>query len=232
MRIGSRARGAGCSGVRQGLPGNSHGRLCSSIRRRPTCATPTLAAPRESSRRRWRGSQPALAAYLVSPRGGIARLFIGGMFIHPAAILLSKLLGRPGAPARTIRSAPRDRDHRVDAARDSGRVPRPACSESEWFFVAMLLTIGGRYFTVRDAVRPARLLDLAARRSRLPRSDWLRSTRAHGTVALAGGVIELVFAGVVLRAALADNGRASTDCGWRRVPSAGNQECPHYPRPM
>src|SRR5688572_4130700 len=32
----------------------------------------------------------------VSPRAGIVALFFGGMFIHPAAMLFSKLLGRPG----------------------------------------------------------------------------------------------------------------------------------------
>lgn len=138
----------------------------------------------------------ALVSFQVSPRGGIITLFVGGMLIHPAAMLLSRLLGRSGAHAS---------DNPLGRLAMEGTVwmllaiPLAfllSFQRVEWFFVAMLLTIGGRYFTFATlygmrvywligAVLAGAAFALAALDASSP------------LAALAGGVIELICACVV-----------------------------------
>ncbi len=87
----------------------------------------------------------AFATAFMSSKHGVWALLIGGMFIHPAGMLIAKLMGRPGnhrkgnplgslAGASTfwlIFSLP------LAYAASLQRI--------EWFFPAMLLIIGGRY---------------------------------------------------------------------------------------
>ncbi len=87
----------------------------------------------------------AVATISSSSTHGVSTVLIGGMFIHPAGMLIAKLLGRPGnhrqgnplgalAGASTfwlIFSLP------LAYAASLQRI--------EWFFPAMLLIIGGRY---------------------------------------------------------------------------------------
>ncbi len=138
----------------------------------------------------------ALVAHLVSPRGGIATLFIGGMLIHPVAILLSKLAGRPGAHGK---ANPLGRLAIETTVWMLLAIPLAfllAFQRAEWFFVAMLVTIGGRYFTFATlyGMRVYWVCGLALASAALA----LAALNANSTLAaLAGGVIELVFAGVV-----------------------------------
>jgi hypothetical protein len=89
----------------------------------------------------------AVTAYLVSARGAIAALFIGGMFIHPAAMLLSRLLGRPGAHTKGNPLAPLALEGTVWLMLATAVAFLASMQRTEFFFIAMLLTIGGRYFT-------------------------------------------------------------------------------------
>jgi hypothetical protein len=142
----------------------------------------------------------ALVAHLVSPRAGIAALFIGGMLIHPAAILLSKLLGRPGSHAK---DNPLGRLAIETTFWLLLAIPLAfllSFQRVEWFFIAMLATIGGRYFTfstlygLRIYWAIGAALAMAA--------FALAATHAGPVVvALAGGVIELVFTGIVFASA-------------------------------
>ena len=137
-----------------------------------------------------------ITAALATDRAAIFALFVGGMFIHPVAMLLSKLAGRPG---------------KHDKANPLGRLAiestvwlllaipvafLASLQRPEWFFVAMLLTIGGRYFVFASlyglriywlcgAVLAAAAFTLAA----LNASSLV--------AAIAGSVIEFVFAGAV-----------------------------------
>ena len=137
-----------------------------------------------------------ITAALATERAAIFALFVGGMFIHPVAMLLSKLAGRPG---------------KHDKANPLGRLAiestvwlllaipvafLASLQRPEWFFVAMLLTIGGRYFVFASlyglriywfcgAVLAAAAFALAA----LNASSLI--------AAIAGSVIEFVFAGAV-----------------------------------
>jgi hypothetical protein len=74
-------------------------------------------------------------------------LLIGGMFIHPLGVLLSKLLGLRGAHAK---------DNFLGKSAMEGTIFMLMCIplafglsllHTAWFFQAMLLIIGGRYLT-------------------------------------------------------------------------------------
>lgn len=89
----------------------------------------------------------ALLAWQHSAGQAIAALLIGGMFIFPVSVGLAKLLGRSGAHSR---------DNPLAGLATSGTlwmllaIPiayAASLYKVEWFFPAMLLTIGGRYLT-------------------------------------------------------------------------------------
>jgi hypothetical protein len=138
----------------------------------------------------------AATALLVSPRGAIAALFIGGMFIHPGAILLSKLLGRPGAHDKDNPLARLAVESTIWLLLAIAVAFIASFQGAEWFFVAMLLTIGGRYFLfatlyglrmywVCGAVLALAGIALAALKA------------GAATIALTGGLLELAFAAAV-----------------------------------
>jgi hypothetical protein len=138
----------------------------------------------------------ALVSHLVSPRGGIATLFIGGMLIHPAAMLLSKLLGRTGAHAK---DNPLGRLAIESTVWMLLAIPLAfllSFQRVEWFFVAMLLTIGGRYFTFATlyGMRVYWLIGAVLAGAAL---GLVALNAGSSLAALAGGVIELIFACVV-----------------------------------
>jgi len=82
-----------------------------------------------------------------SPTSAVVALLVGGMMIHPLAILLSKALGRPGSHKP---GNPLGRLALEGTVFFLLGIPL-ACVVSrfriEWFFPAMLLLIGGRYLT-------------------------------------------------------------------------------------
>lgn len=89
----------------------------------------------------------AVVALLGSADRSIAALFIGGMFIHPLAVLLARLLGRSGNHTR---------GNPLGALAMEGTIFMLMCLPlvyflSRWrldyFFPAMLMVIGGRYLT-------------------------------------------------------------------------------------
>ena len=138
----------------------------------------------------------ALTAFLVSPHGAMAALFIGGMCIHPAAILLSKLLGRPGATSPGNPLARLALESTVWLLLAIAVAFVASFQGAQWFFIAMLLTIGGRYlifatmyglriYWICGATLAAAGMALAA----------LRADPA--VIALTGGLIELMFAALV-----------------------------------
>lgn len=139
----------------------------------------------------------AIVAAYGTATNGVWTLLIGGMFIHPAGMLVSKLLGRPGnhtkgnplgalAGASTfwlIFSLP------LAYAASLLRI--------EWFFPAMLLVIGGRYLVFHSlyglSIYWACGMALAA-------SGLLLGVLAiHASISAAiGGGIEAVFGIIIL----------------------------------
>ena len=89
----------------------------------------------------------AAGAAWLRPEAAIVTLFVGGMLIHPGAVLLSRLLGRPGTHQRGNPLARLAVESTVCLLLGTAVAFLAAMQRPEWFFIAMALTIGGRYFT-------------------------------------------------------------------------------------
>lgn len=133
------------------------------------------------------------AAMFVSPIGAVWTLFIGGMFIFPVGVVIAKILGRPGTHSR---------GNPLGALAMEGTVLLMLCLplafvvalyRLEWFFPAMLLVIGGRYFTFATLYGSRVFWALGT--ALVLTAFLLVATRMPPVVgALAGGIIELAFA--------------------------------------
>lgn len=89
----------------------------------------------------------AAVAYQYATKYAIWTLLIGGMFIHPLSILLSKVFGQSGSHSK---------DNPLGKLAMEGTILMLMCiplafglslQHPEWFFQGMLLIIGGRYLT-------------------------------------------------------------------------------------
>jgi hypothetical protein len=81
----------------------------------------------------------------ISPRDAVWALFIGAMFIHPVAVLMTKAIGRsgkhaPGNPFGTLALA-----STFWLILSCPLAYIVSIFRIEWFFPAMLFVIGGRY---------------------------------------------------------------------------------------
>jgi hypothetical protein len=138
----------------------------------------------------------ALTAFLVSPRGAIAALLIGGMLIHPTAMLLSRVLGRPGAHTRGNPLAPLAMESTVWLMLAIAVALLASLQRPEFFFIAMLLTIGGRYFTFATLYGLKLYWLCGATLAAAGAALALLGAEA-ALIALSGGLLELVFAALV-----------------------------------
>lgn len=89
----------------------------------------------------------AIAAWASTPQASIVTLLIGGMLIFPVSVVLSKLVGRSGFHAKDNPLAPLAASGTVWMLLAIPIAYGAALYRIEWFFPAMLLTIGGRYLT-------------------------------------------------------------------------------------
>lgn len=145
----------------------------------------------------------AAVAMFVSPAGAVWALFIGGMFIFPVGVLIAKLLGRPGGHSR---------GNALGALAMEGTVLLMLCLplafvvslyRLEWFFPAMLLVIGGRYFTFASLYGSRIFWALGS--TLVLAAFLLVATHMPAVVgAVAGGLIELAFAAALFVAASKD----------------------------
>ena len=138
----------------------------------------------------------AIAAIRMSPEQAVWVLFIGATFIHPAAILISKLFGRPGNHSK---------DNPLASLAGAStlwlifNLPLAyACSQLriEWFFPAMLLVIGGRYlvFSSIYGMRVYWVCGLALAGAGLLLG---RQNASPALSALSGAAIEAAFAAII-----------------------------------
>jgi len=81
-----------------------------------------------------------------TPNSAVITLFIGGIFIHPVAIILSKILGRPGKQASNNPLGALALESTFLLLLSLPIAYGISLYRIEWFFPAMLLIIGGRYF--------------------------------------------------------------------------------------
>lgn len=87
----------------------------------------------------------SIAAACSSPAHAIWTLLIGGMFIHPAGMLISKLLGRPGTHSKGNPLGLLAGASTFWLIFSLPLAYAASLRHIEWFFPAMLLVIGGRY---------------------------------------------------------------------------------------
>ena len=89
----------------------------------------------------------ATIAYQYSAKQAIWTLLIGGMFIHPVGVLLSKIIGLSGSHTK---------ENPLGNLAMEGTIFMIIClpiafglslQHAEWFFQGLLLIIGGRYLT-------------------------------------------------------------------------------------
>jgi hypothetical protein len=132
-------------------------------------------------------------AAVVSPRSAVAALFVGGMFIHPAAMLLSKLLGRPGKHQRGNPLAGLAIESTVWLLLAIAIAFLASFHRIEWFFIAMLLTIGGRYFTFAS-LYGLRIYWACGATLAVAAFALAALNAGAATITLTGGLLELTFA--------------------------------------
>jgi hypothetical protein len=138
----------------------------------------------------------ALLCQLVSAPAGIVALFLGGMLIHPAAMLLSKLLGRPGVNRKGNPLAGLAMEGTIWLLLAIPLAFALSWQKPEWFFVAMLFTIGGRYFTFAT-LYGLRVYWICGATLALAAIGLVALNAGSAQSALSGAVIELIFAIVV-----------------------------------
>jgi hypothetical protein len=137
-------------------------------------------------------SVAAAVAFASSPGRAVWTLVVGGMMIHPAAMLLAKALGRPGTHTPGNPLAPLALEGTaffllaIPLALGLTKV-QPA-----WFFPAMLLLIGGRYLTFATLYGRRAFWACGALLAGAGVLAWMSGSPAWMT-ALAGAAIEATF---------------------------------------
>lgn len=123
----------------------------------------------------------------------ILTLIVGGMLIHPAAMIFSKWLGRPGAHQKGNPLGALALETTVYLLLGIVLAFIISMQRVEWFFPAMLLVIGGRYLTF-STLYGMRVYWICG--AALAATGFL-SIFMHATAtvsAFSGGLIELGFA--------------------------------------
>jgi hypothetical protein len=139
----------------------------------------------------------ASVAFTRSVGEAVWTLLVAGALIHPVGVLLAKLLGSPGRHQRGNPLAKLALEGTLWMLAGIAIAFGLATLRSEWFFPAMLLVIGGRYLTFQSiyGLSIYWVLGAALCAAGLV-SAWL-GVPAHLS-ALAGSIIELAFAAIVL----------------------------------
>lgn len=138
----------------------------------------------------------AAVAYRVGPERAIWALFIGGMLIHPISLVLCKLIGRSGKHSAGNPLAALAMATTFWMILSLPLAFGASLVRLEWFFPAMLLIIGGRYLTF-STIYGLRIYWLCG--AALAAAGWMlaRSGLAPEIGAASGGMIEVVFAGIL-----------------------------------
>ncbi|WP_333796978.1 DUF7010 family protein [Rheinheimera sp.] len=138
----------------------------------------------------------AAAVVFASAQQALWVLLIGGMFIHPLGVVIAKLAGRPGNHSKGNPLAGLAYASTFWLIFSLPLAFAAAQLRIEWFFPAMLLVIGGRYlvFSSLFGMRLFWFCGLA-----LAGAGFVLGQFAAAPLygALAGGVIELIFALVI-----------------------------------
>ena len=138
-----------------------------------------------------------VVATVSSPGNAVWALLVGGMMIHPAAVLLARALGRPGTPTPGNPLAALALEGTFFFLLAIPLAYAISRYRVEWFFPAMLLLIGGRYLTF--ATLYGMRVYWACGATLALAGFLVAFVEAPVSVgAFAGAVVELGFAAVVL----------------------------------
>lgn len=138
-----------------------------------------------------------IVAVVQTPARAVWALFIGGVLIHPVAVLATKALGRSGAHRK---SNPLGALAMATTAWMIFCLPLAyvvSLRRIEWFFPAMLLVIGGRYLTFAT-VFGSRVFLMCGAALALAAYALAATTSSPATGAFTGAAIEAAFAIVIL----------------------------------
>jgi hypothetical protein len=136
----------------------------------------------------------------ISPQRAVWALFVGGVFIHPLAVLCTRLLGRPG------RHTPGNPLGALAMATTFWMIMMLPLAYGvsllriDLFFPAMLLVIGGRYLCFQT-LYGNRLYWVMGAVLALAGYGLARSNAPVALGGFAGAVIEIVFGGLLLAGA-------------------------------
>lgn len=146
----------------------------------------------------------AAVAWQGTPGNAIAALLIGGMFIFPLSVALSKLVGRSGAHAKQNPLAPLATAVTLWMLLAIPIAYAASLHKIEWFFPAMLLTIGGRYLTF-STLYGLRIYYVCGAVLSIAGIGLVLFKLPFPFGAMAGAVIEYVFGVVVFLKARSDS---------------------------
>lgn len=140
----------------------------------------------------------AAVVLFASAQQAVWLLLLGGMFIHPLGVIFAKLSGRPGNHSKGNPLASLAYASTFWLIFSLPLAFAAAQQRLEWFFPAMLLVIGGRYlvFSTLFGMRLYWICGLVLAGVGIVLGKMLAQP-LYG--ALAGGLIELLFAIVLLR---------------------------------
>jgi hypothetical protein len=139
-----------------------------------------------------------IVALTVSPRTAVITLFFGGMLIHPASMLIAKLLGRSGKHRAGNPLAPLALEGTIWMLLAIPIALYLSLEHSQYFFIAMLLTIGGRYLTFAT-LYGTRLYWLLGALLAAAAFALIALKASTALAAFTGSSIELVFAFLLFR---------------------------------
>ncbi|MGH8481798.1 MAG: DUF7010 family protein [Nevskiaceae bacterium] len=144
----------------------------------------------------------AIAAWTRTPQTSIVTLLVGGMLIFPVSVVLSKAVGRSGSHAKDNPLAPLAASGTAWMLLAIPIAYGAALYRIEWFFPAMLLTIGGRYLTFPTLYGLPVYYALGAVLA-VAGIALVMARMSVAAGALAGSVIEYVFGAIIFSRAKA-----------------------------
>ncbi len=144
-----------------------------------------------------------IVAWSVSPIAGIITLVAGGTLIFPASLLLCRIMGCSGKHQSANPLAPLAIAGTIWMLMCIPIAGGAAFYDIRWFFPAMLLVIGSRYFTFTTLYGKSMYWLFGAV---LIASGFLCAGLSLEVYlsALIGGIVELVFGVVMLRSAASE----------------------------
>lgn len=138
-----------------------------------------------------------IVAMQLSPSAAVIALFLGGMLIHPASLVVCKLLGRSGQHAKANPLGPLALESTFWLIFCLPIAYAVSKFNMLWFFPCMLLVIGGRYLTFRT-LYGLRVYWVCGATLAMAAYAVAAMKLPPGAAAFAGAAVEAAFAAAIL----------------------------------